>query len=309
MWSNRWFNFVVVLFWMATMSWLIVAKVIPPLVVGEPPSYRSIVAAEGRNPKGQQSAWILHWNDREVGWATTETKLGKQELTELQSRVHLGALALEELMPLRLGALFDTQGGELSLDAESVVAVDPLGKLDSFWSRVSLGEWLDLIRVQGSVVGNQLELTVRSGDFVYNTRNFIAADALLGDVLSPQTRLPNLRIGQRWTVPIFSPFRPPNTPMQVLQATVEREEVLIWDNRGVLTNVVLYRSDEGSGLSFSKEPQGRVWVRRDGLVLQQELQVMSSWLRFVRVPETRTKEFIERLPLRRHSTAVPAPLK
>jgi hypothetical protein len=309
MWSHRWFNFVVVLFWLATMSWLIVAKVIPPLVVGQPPTYRSIVAAEGQTPKGQQSAWVLSWNDREVGWATTETKLGKQELTELLSRVHVGKLALDELMPLRLGSLFDAHGGVLSLDADSTVAIDPLGKLDSFWSRVSLGEWLDLIRVQGSVVGNQMELTVRSGDFVYNTRNYIAADALLGDVLSPQTRLPNLRIGQRWTVPIFSPFRPPNTPMQVLQASVEREEVLIWDNRGVLTNVVQYRSDEGSGLSFSKEPQGRVWVRRDGLVLQQELQVMSSWLRFVRVPEARTAAFIEQLPPQARGTAAPSALK
>ena len=37
--GNHPFNVIVVLFWLATMSWLIVAKVLPPMRVGEPPSY------------------------------------------------------------------------------------------------------------------------------------------------------------------------------------------------------------------------------------------------------------------------------
>src|SRR5690348_13075216 len=41
---SRWFSVAVVLFWVATMGWLIHHKILPPLVVGDPPTYRSIIA-------------------------------------------------------------------------------------------------------------------------------------------------------------------------------------------------------------------------------------------------------------------------
>ena len=36
--SNRWFSLAVVLFWLASMSWLVSEKVVPPLRVGDRPA-------------------------------------------------------------------------------------------------------------------------------------------------------------------------------------------------------------------------------------------------------------------------------
>jgi hypothetical protein len=84
---------------------------------------------------------------------------------------------------------------------------------------------------------------------------------------------------------MYNPLRPPNRPIEVLYAKVEREEPIVWNGAAVRTAVVSYRSDPGGGLDTGQPPQGRAWVRSDGMVLKQEVLVYSSRLTFVRVPE------------------------
>src|SRR5207244_1445212 len=40
--EHRWTQLVITLFWLATMTWLTVEKILPPLRRGEPPSFRSV---------------------------------------------------------------------------------------------------------------------------------------------------------------------------------------------------------------------------------------------------------------------------
>jgi len=47
--SSRWFNVLLGAFWLATMSWLVVAKVLLPLLRGDPPNYQTILPQAGRN--------------------------------------------------------------------------------------------------------------------------------------------------------------------------------------------------------------------------------------------------------------------
>ena len=72
---SRWFNGVVVLLWLAMMSWLVMEKVLPPLLVGEPPSYSKIVEAQGHAPP---VGWRISCNGRRLGWALSDTKLQPQ---------------------------------------------------------------------------------------------------------------------------------------------------------------------------------------------------------------------------------------
>ena len=53
----------------------------------------------------------------------------------------------------------------------------------------------------------------------------LPSDALLSDILSPQMRLPGLRLNQTWTVPVYSPFMP-DKPLEIIRATVERHGAL-----------------------------------------------------------------------------------
>jgi hypothetical protein len=137
--------------------------------------------------------------------------------------------------------------------------------------------------MDGVVDGNSLKLTIRSGEMVQTAKTYLPVDSLMGDALSPQARLPNLRIGQSWTVPVYSPFRPPNSPMEVLQARVERRATIEWNGEDISTLLVIFASDTGSGLSNANMPRGRCWVADDGRVLRQDLILAQSTVTFDRV--------------------------
>ena len=106
----------------------------------------------------------------------------------------------------------------------------------------------------------------------------------MGDSLSPQTHLPGLRVGQTWTVPAYSPFRPPNNPLEILQATVERLEPMSYNGRVEDVWVVVYRSDPGAGLAHNGVPRQRLWVRRNGTVLRQQIRLFDATIAFTRLP-------------------------
>src|SRR6185436_1668063 len=105
---------------------------------------------------------------------------------------------------------------------------------------------------------------------------------------------PNLHLGQAWTIPVFSPFRP-NSPLEILQATVEAEEFIRWNGEVVPVWTVVYRRDAGSGIASAGKPRAKIWVRRDGLVLQQEVSLLNAELRFVRMSTSDAAKYLEQL--------------
>ena len=283
------YNALIIAFWLATMSWLVVAKVLPPLLTGEPPSWRTIVSASDAAKNDQAPVeWDIFIDQRTIGNASSSLHHMQDNVRELRSEVHFWELPLESISPLRLGAFARTPEGQprsVALRAKAAFEVDPLGRLLGFESTLELGLLPEPIHVQGNVDGTQLRLTLRSGDFVYRTESFLPHDSLLTDALSPQSRLPNLKVGQTWLVPLYSPFHPRTHPLEALEAVVEREEPLVWHERLVETLVVVYYNEQGGRLGGTKVPRGKMWVRKDGAVLQQEAPLLSSVLRFVRRPE------------------------
>lgn len=282
---NRWFNMAVVLLWLATMGWLVKSKVLPPLLVGEPPSYQTIVDAGRSEPP---TAWQLAINGRSVGWALTTITVQPSGITEMGSHVHFDELPLEQLTPVWLRALVrwvEKPALRQAMDARSTLFLDPLGRLTRFESTMGVGAAKDVICLTGEIVGSQALVSVRSGEFVYRSEVYLPSGALLSDALQPQTRLPGLRQGQAWTVPVYSPLRPPNAPLEILHAEVQGYEVLSWEDRVERVWLVVYQSDPGAGSSSRQEPRGRLWVRRDGTVLRQEVSIFGTKLTFSRVSE------------------------
>jgi hypothetical protein len=283
---NRWFNMAVVLLWLATMGWLVKSKVLPPLLVGEPPSYETIVdARRSELPVG----WRLAMDGRPVGWALTTTTVQPNGMVEIGSHVHFDELPLDQLAPgwLRtsLGWLKKPSLRQ-GMDARSVLFLDPLGRLTRFESTVGIDTVKDLISLKGELLGNQALVSIRSGEFVYRSEVRLPSGALLSDALQPQSRLPGLRHGQTWTVPVYSPLRPPNAPMEILHAEVEGYDVVPWEGRMERVWLVVYKNDPGAGLSSSRQDsRGRLWVRRDGIVVRQEVTVLGTRLTFSRIPE------------------------
>lgn len=281
---SRWFNVAVVALWLSTMGWLVTTKVLPSLLVGEPPSYPTILAAQRADPP---VGWNLFWDNRRLGWAVSKTVPGIQGVTEVRSRVHFDDLPLEQLIPDWLRPLVPPLGKQrlrVPVDSRSVLVFDPLGRLSRFDSSVELAGQEPFVRMRGTVDGSKMALWLRVGELQpFEAEVPVPRDAMLGDMLSPQSRLPGLRLGQTWTVESYSPLRPPNSPHEILCAAVETRTPLPWQGRVQDTLVVVYRPDPGAALGSAGSPRGRLWVRPDGTVLQQEVSILRATLTFVRM--------------------------
>ncbi len=286
--SNRWFTLAVVLLWLASMTWLIADKVAPPLRVGDRPT----LAPEATLAAPGPVAWQLSLNDQPLGWASTDSLQRPDHVLELRNRVHLDRFPLKEIAPW-LARMLDPEGREehLPFDTDSRIELAD-GSLRGFRASVSFGEIKDAILVNGTADGDQLKLSIRSGTFAYNTSTPLAADQMVGDSLSPRMQLRNLRVGQTWTEPVYNPLQPPNNALQILQATVERNEPIAWNGQILRTAVVVYRDDSGAD-SSSHLARARVWVAPDGNVLRQEVFLLGVKLLFVRLPPGQA---IESLP-------------
>ena len=280
---SRWSNAAVIILWLSAMGWLMVEKVLPPLLLGQPPSYRTIRDAQrGEPPVG----WTMSFDGRRLGWALSTTARLEDDLTEVRSWVHFDELPLDRLTPGWLRALVrlaEQPIGNLEMDAKNTTLIDPLGRLSSFNSEVRVKPLDDLIRMRGTIEGTRLKIEIHTGGLVYETEERIPPNALLSDVFSPRTQLPGIRAGQTWTVPVYSPLQPPSQPLEILQATVVGSETIVWNGRKVDTLVVVYRSDRGRGLGSDERPRGRLWVRRDGTVLRQQAMIFNSTMTFVRL--------------------------
>lgn len=287
---SRWFNYAVVMLWLTAMGWLVVKKVLPPLRVGEPPSYRTILAAQKRE---SSVGWRMDFNGQPLGWALSTTSRGPGQVTEIRNHVHFDELPLRELAPAWLRPMLPA--ARLEMEARSTMIIDPLDRLERFRSEVHLDPLEDAIILEGNVDGNRLKLMVRVGGVSYYTEEYLPADALLGDALSPQTQLPGLRKGQTWTVPVYSPLRPLKSPLEILQATVERMEPVVWGGHAEETWLVVYHREAGSVLGRDRTPRGKLWVRRDGTVLQQQVVIFDSSMTFRRLPDDQAAALAEKV--------------
>jgi hypothetical protein len=286
--ESRWFNTVVVLVWLSTTSWLVVSKVIPPLRRGEPPNYWSMYSDEGKGPKAV--AWDMSLNGNSLGWAVSRLTKTAAEITEVHSQIHFQHIPLAELSPAWMKALL-RQAVEpvdsMQMDAFSKLDIDTLGHLNAFHSILRVPGVQDAITMSGRVQGSLLKLEVQSTEI---TPIYLPPDALVADELSPQSRMGNLHLGQEWTVPVFSPLRPPLNPVDILQARVESRDVLMWEGETAGVFVVVYRADSGSA---QHDPRAKLWVRDDGTVLKQEVSVLGSHLVFTRLSTERSAELGE----------------
>lgn len=282
---RRWFKISVIGLWLVTMSWLVTFKVLPAILVGEPPSYPTILEAQRHSPP---VAWNMYWNAHQMGWALSKTIAQPDALAEMHSRVHFDYLPLADIVPPQLrtwlGPL-DELGAQLTTDVASEVVFDPLGRPSRFESALRFQSLPDIIKVRGVIDGMKLSLTVRTGDFAYQRELTITPKAMLGDAMSPQTHLPGLRQGQTWTVELYSPLHPPTEPLEVLRVTVESMESIAYGGKRTDAWLVVYRSDPGASGRGAGSVRGKMWVSREGTVLQQQATLFKSTLTFTRMPD------------------------
>jgi hypothetical protein len=298
--GGRWFHIAVMISWLLAMGWLVTEKVLPTFRNGEGPACDAYIAEQERT--AEPACWRLEWDDEEVGWAVIRSVRSENDMVRVRSLVQFESLPVDRLFVKLMGSLGPVVRqavvgrGDLRLDLTVITTMEFAagGGLRVFESCIQSGPSQQFMRVEGTVVEGRMFLKVYgpAEDIPgvehlprepYQYEIDLPPKALVSDSFSPQPRLANLRVGQRWTAPVYRPF-PPGRPAEIIEAYVERQTRIVYAGEETAVLRVVFRREAGSGISADQEPIGRMWVRADGTVLRQELRVANLRLTFQRVP-------------------------
>lgn len=299
---SPWFNISVLALWLATMSWLVVEKILPSVMVGDPPDRVATLAAQTED---ELVGYEVRWQKERIGHAVIGTKRKETGATLVDGQIHFDRLPIRQMLPKVLVDLFGVRGSipeTIDLDAKNRVLFHSNGRVQRFNSTVHLDESLSTIQVEGFVAGETLLLTVRSAGVTYETRRPLPLNAMLSNGLMPQSRMPGLYRGRKWTVEVYSPIRPRTETMEIMQAEVVGRDLIPWGGKFEHVWLVVYRGDPGGDISHAGKERVWLWVRDDGVVLQHRITVLDGSLTFVRMQDEEAPEFRQML---RDPTAEP----
>ena len=272
--GNRIFVGVVILLWAGTTSWLMVARILPPFFHGEPP-------AHGALRRDQPVCWQIEYSGRPVGYAVSQAVPGALDTTEVHSRVLLERISIRELAPQWMGSL--VRGlGKITLDTRNSLVLDSFGNLSSFTTKVRLNDMPLVMRVQGRVEDAELRIKIQSGEISHEVSYPVPSQSLTANELIPEPKLLQVYVGRKWQQEVFSPFRPPTSAMEILQAEVVDEGKIEQRGHNVLARRIEYRTLSAAGVAADNTLRAVVWVAEDGTVLRQDIYLMNAKLRFER---------------------------
>jgi hypothetical protein len=272
--GNRIFVAVVLLLWASTMSWLVVAKILPPFLSGEPPK-------RGALQQEDPVCWEIECNGRPVGYAVRQAVPGAQSTTEVLSRVQLQDIPLREMAPQWMSSVVDGLG-YIRLDCRTRLSLDSLGSLSYFETKVQLNDLPMVVKAFGRVNGSDLDLTFVSGGITREIHYPLPRSSLLDGEFIPDSKLLQVYVGRRWQTEMFSPFRPPGDSMELVQAEVVGEEPITYDGETVRTRRIDYRTLSAAGVASEQTLRASAWVNEEGLVIRHDVFLMNTKLRFKR---------------------------
>ncbi|MFQ5492017.1 MAG: hypothetical protein ACE5GE_14970 [Phycisphaerae bacterium] len=228
-----------VIFWVASMSWLVVGDIWPALTAGQPPQAARLDLTETIS---YQVGFFNQYGHR-IGTAWT-THQPIAETTKREDTIHVGSFAG---LPPTL----------VEIDSTFLES----GALDELHLRVH-GHGL-CIRVDGERFASMYGFNIRAGRPDEQVRIQADSAGLIGDAFRPFAALPNLKVGQSWRMQVINPLACVTglgdkfVPMLV--EVTGRERIDTPDGRAVNCLVV-------------EASNARAWVDDQGKVIKQQVQ-------------------------------------
>lgn len=268
------FRLLVVLFWLGMMGWLGERELLPRLVLGPPPGYEGVIAEVGADDELPPPVqWAVsgssapYGSSERIGTATTSIERRPNDVMVLTCDVELDKLPM-------LG-LLETVDQPLALSAHSHLFVSPDGRLRHF-DVTAMVKGIDApLVVNGRVQGQQLHVTVDLKGTRHEQTLAYEPRGLVMNSFSPVARMPNLRVGQAWNIPVVNPL---TGSVDLVRAKVTGRELIAWGEHPIAALVVT----QTTGIAGT---EARTWVRGDGLVIRQEVPLLLSTMTFERIPD------------------------
>lgn len=285
----------IVLFWLGATAWLVHRDVWPRLRPGEPPPFSIDLADEARAGGAFENRWLVYKHKdgkrQEKGYARSQVRYHpKDDTYELLGKYKLWADNAKVLV--------DKEEQYI----ESMYRITREGDLREVTATGKLTLPLLGIEVEGEITGKVEDRVFRPRVELKKPISLthelqpveVSARGSVLNPLQPLNRLPGLRRGQRWRVPLVLltdlikaqpslkglEVSPPSLPY--LDAEVQADlDGLVWGPDG-LTMACLVIDYHGSD-SRGEEVTGRTYVRAsDYLILQQEMKMGGEHLTLVR---------------------------
>ena len=275
--SNRLYVAGIVVFWLASMSWLVTEKVLPPFFSGDAPR-------TGALRQDEPVAWRIDLDQSPCGEAVLQAVPGGQGVREVHSHVAVRSIPLPQALPVWLSSIA-TAIDTLSLETRTRTAFDGFGRLARFETRIEVNQLAFPILVNGTVVGHKLKLSLRAGDLQRRLEKPWPSGGVLAHEVLPETKLINVHPGKRWRREVFSPFSGSSEPVEILEAIVVEDVKIDYAGEFIVARQIEYRAPDRTGASDEERLRARMWVAEDGRVLKQETYLFGSRLTFTRLDE------------------------
>lgn len=272
--GHRIYSAVVVLFWSSTMTWLLVAKILPPFWYDKPPHQIS-------ETEETPVVWQVFWQDRPVGWAASQSVPGTFGTVEQHSRFVLEEIPVRDMVPRMMAAVVEPLG-ELKLDCRTITTLDSLGNFSGFETKVRINDLQEVSRISGIVEDGQLKLEIKSGIISHESSIAMPDANIIGKELIPDGTLRQLYIGRKWQRKLYSPIRVPQSSIEAVNAEVVSKEALQIHGEIQTTFRVEYHSAPLPGVATKNNLVAVLWVSESGVVLRQNLHLMNAEIRFDR---------------------------
>jgi hypothetical protein len=268
----------ILLFWVYAAGGLLRRDVLPDYWTTPPPDLRTIAAAE---EDSRPTEWDLsvaedtaHQGLRSVGRAITESRRTADGGSELISRVFFDSGGLLRGTPF--AQKVDEPRADEHLEVDTICEIDPSGKLRRFQARIgAVGDPEAMMTLDGRVRGKAIEILAKGPIPLLNwTRSFpYEPGGMIQNAMGPIDRLPGLQVGQRWETRVVSPL---TGRVERVNVEVTGKRSIQWDNNLETTLEVV---------THFAPISARTWVRRDGLVLRQEIPFPFVKLILQRLPD------------------------
>jgi hypothetical protein len=278
----RFLTIAIIAFWLSMTGWTLYKDVWPHFLPDNPPPF-TIDLSDEAQPKGPNHIiWSVSVNGEEGAFhlETWVRYLPKEDLFELNS----------DMWPVLFAGTGIKEIAKFGMISKVVVSRD--GKLVSLNLILTPPEppkndkvHIQLIgEIKGGLLIPRILIPDRNIDKTFDPVPIKAHGSVLNP-LQPVNRLPNLKPGQRWRMPVVDPVAQAFESMVPLGGgyvrTFDAEVLpelmnLTWKNEEVACQVIQYTGDDASG---------KTWVRaKDGLVLQQEVSISGKTLVLKRQP-------------------------
>lgn len=255
---------VILVGWVLAATGLFRRDILPDFRTTPPPDLRSIaVAGEDATP----TTWFLSVADdaglrslRPVGRAFTRTESKPDGAKVLLSEVSFESNDLFRGTPFAARLDMGQGGGHVTVF--NTCEIDPSGNLRHLTVKIRFaGDSTPLLTIDARVVERSIEVTSRGPIPILNMTKLIPYEprGMIQNGIGPTDRLPGLQVGQRWETEVVSPI---TGRVEKVKTEVTGKHSLQWNNKLVETLEVVQNINSISA---------RTWVRRDGLVLRQEV--------------------------------------